>query len=134
MALLFLDGLQDLGLLALRIVLGVVFLYHGLPKLKMSAEMAKAMGKPTSFVILLGLVESISGLALIIGFLTQIAALLLGIVMLGAIYHKIKLWKVPFVAMDKAGWEFDLVLLAIAIALLLLGAGSISFDALFAWI
>ena len=134
MALLFLNGLQDLGLLVLRIALAAIFLYHSIPKLKMPSQMAKGMGKSTGFVIVLGLTEFISGLALIIGFLTQIGAILLGIVMLGALYHKLTIWKVPFAAMDKLGWEFDLILLAAAITLTLLGAGAISIDALLGWI
>ena len=122
------NGFGDFGLLALRIALGAVFIYHGLPKLKNSAAMAKAMGKPASFVLGLGAVEALGGIAALVGFYTQVAALLLALVMVGAAYMKMAKWKVPFAAHDKTGWELDLVLLAAAIALVLLGAGAFSVD------
>ncbi len=52
-------------------------------------------------------------------------AVLLIIVMLGAIYHKMFKWNTPFSALDKMGWEFDLVLLAANLAILLSGGGAI---------
>ena len=125
------EGLGGLGLLILRLFLGFIFLYHSIPKLKMPKEMAKGMGKSTGFVVLLGSVEFLSSLALIFGLFAEVGALLIGLVMLGALYHKWFVWKVPFSAMDKLGWEFDLILLGAAIAILFLGAGAISLDALF---
>lgn len=122
--------LADIGLLVLRVVLGLIFVYHSVPKLKMPAAIAKMMGSQPSFVFILGLVELLSGLSAIIGFFTQIAAILLGIVMLGALYFKIFVWRIPFSAEKTTGWEFDLILLAAAIALLLLGSGVFSIDVL----
>ena len=130
---LFLNGLENVGLLVLSVVLGAIFIYHSIPKLKAPASMAKGMGKSKGFVSLLGVVEFVSGLFLILGFLTQIGALLLVVVMLGALYHKLFKWNVPFAAHDKLGWEFDVILLAAAIALLLLGAGNVSIDTLLGW-
>ena len=125
------EGLGSWGLLVLRIFLGIVFIYHAIPKLIMSEKMAKGMGWSSGSVVLLGLVEFLSGLALILGFYAEIGALLVGIVMLGALYHKMLKWNVPFFAMDKTGWEFDFILLGAAIAIFFLGAGSISLDSLF---
>ncbi len=45
--------------------------------------------------------------------------------MVGAIGMKMMKWGVPFGAMDKTGWEFDLILLAANIAIILGGDGSI---------
>jgi putative oxidoreductase len=67
---------------------------------------------------------------LILGLYAEIGALLVGLVMLGAIYHKIFVWHIPFSSMDKMGWEFDLILLGSAITILLLGAGAISLDSI----
>ena len=125
------QGLGDWGLLILRIFLGMVFVYHAVPKLRMPAMMAKGIGWPISSVFFLGLVEFLSGLALILGLYTEIGALLVGMVMLGAIYHKMFKWKISFFAMDKTGWEFDFILLGAAVAILFLGAGAISLDAVF---
>lgn len=107
---------NDIGLFILRLAIGVIFFSHALPKLK------NQMG---SKFLLLGVVEGVSSIALVLGVYSQLAALLLGIVMVGAIWMKITKWHVPFMAMDKTGWEFDFILLAAAIAILLGGGGSI---------
>src|SRR3989344_3496808 len=120
------EGFGNFGLLVLRVFLGIIFVYHGMPKMKMPGAMGKGMGWSSGSVFFLGLVEFLSGLALIFGFYTEIGALLVGLVMLGAIYHKMFKWKIPFSAMDKMGWEFDLILLGAAVAVLFLGAGAIS--------
>jgi putative oxidoreductase len=120
------------GLLALRLAIGSIFVYHGIPKLKMGKQMAQGIfgsEKKGWFVNLVGANEVFSGLAIILGLLTNIAALLLIPVMLGALYLKIKVWKVPFFAMDKTGWEFDMINLATLVALAVLGGGAYSLDA-----
>ena len=127
---LLLEGLDSWGLLILRVFLGIIFVYHGMPKLMMSGKMAKGMGWSSGSVVLLGLVEFLSGLALVLGLYAEIGALLVGIIMLGALWHKMFKWKMPFFAMDKTGWEFDLILLGAAISILFLGAGSFSLDSM----
>ena len=62
---------------------------------------------------------------LIFGIYTQVAALLLAIVMIGAIKMKAMRWHVPFIGMTNTGWEFDLILLAANIAILLTGVVAI---------
>ena len=114
----------NLGMWLLRLVLGIVFLVHGVPKLQKPAQMAQGMGWPAWGISLLGLVEVAGALSVILGVYTQVGAALLGLVMLGALYFKISKWKTPFTAMDKMGWEFDLILLGAALAVLLTGGGS----------
>ena len=128
----FINEMSNSALLVLRLILGSVFIVHGLPKLKGSKKMAEMMGKPNmaSAFMLLGICELLGGLASIGGFLTQIAAIGLGIIMIGAIVMKIKKWHVAFTAHDKTGWEFDATLLAIALALFFMGAGSFSIDSI----
>lgn len=112
-----------LGLWLLRVIVGLVFIYHAWPKLKNAKNLAPMMGLPggVSGVLLLGLVESLSGVGLILGVFTQLAALLLVLVMLGALYMKTTKWRVPFSAQDKMGWEFDSILLAANLAILFTG-------------
>ena len=105
---LFFNGLEQWGLLTLRISLGVIFAYHAIPKLKMPGAMAKGIGWLSGFVIILGLVEFFSSLAVILGVYTEVGAFFLGVVMLGALYYKIFKWKIPFYVMDKTGWEFNI--------------------------
>jgi len=116
---------NDIGLLILRLAVAAIFIYHAAPKLKNAKGMAQMVGMPAGMIGILGAVEFLSSLGMIFGIYTQLAAVLLGIVMIGAIGMKIMKWHVPFAAMDKTGWEFDLILLAANIVILLGGGGSI---------
>ena len=118
------EGLElniNLALFILRLGVAVVFLYHGWMKLANAKGMAQAMGWSAVQVLVLGLLEFLAGAALVVGFWMQIAAVVIGIVMMGALYMKIFKWRMPFTALDKTGWEFDLVLLASALAILFSG-------------
>ena len=99
----------------LRVVVGVVFVYHGLPKIRKPDGMATGMSWSKNTVRMLGLLEVLSGLGVILGVLLNWSALIIAIIMLGAMYYKIFKWHVPFSAHDKSGWEFDLLLLVSAI-------------------
>ena len=118
----FLSSYSDAAQLVLRLVIAAIFLTHG-PK--------KIGGSMGSFMAFIGAAETAGGIAMVLGFLTQLAALGLGIVMLGAIWKKINEWHVPFTAMDKIGWEFDLMILAGCVVLLFMGGGFYGVDA--AW-
>lgn len=117
----------DIGLFLLRLAIAVIFIYHAIPKLKNPKGMAAMMGKPQmgGMILLLGSVELVSSIFMIFGVSLQLAALALSIVMLGAIYMKRMKWGVPFFAMDKTGWEFDFILLAANLLLVLGGGGGI---------
>lgn len=112
----------------LRVVLGLVFVVHGYPKLftgfSQTAGWFDSVGiKPGKFwAFVVGAVEFFGGIALIFGFATQIAALLIAINMLVAI------WKVKFRGGFVNGYEFDLLLLAVALSLALTGAGAFAID------
>lgn len=93
-------------MLAVRAVTGVIFLVHGIPKLKDDRPGWKA----------LGLGECLAGVLLIAGFFVKYAALLGIVVMAGALYHKIFKWKTPFTT-QTTGWEFDLLILAVGLML-----------------
>lgn len=116
---------SDIGLLILRLAVAIIFAYHALPKLKNAKGMAQMVSMPAGMVFMLGVIEFLSSVGLVLGIYTQLAALLLAIVMIGAIYFKTAKWRVPFAAMDKTGWEFDFILLAANVAILLSGGGSI---------
>ena len=115
----------------LRLVLGIIFIVHGYPKLFKSFGQTvgffESIGiKPAKFwVLIVGVAEFFGGIALLAGFLTQIAAALIAINMLVAtIYVK----KIKFKKGLVDGYEFDLILLAAALALLFLGPGAFSID------
>lgn len=118
------------GLLALRIAVGVIFLVHGKAKWAMWKMQSSEQMKPGMINLLrfLSIAEPLGGLAVLLGFLTPLAALGLAIIMLGAIHAKISMWKVPFMTQSNTGWEFDLMILGATVAIIFLGAGSISLD------
>ncbi len=104
-----------LGLLLLRLAIAFIFAYHGYPKLKKPVQMAAGLGWPVNAIRILGTFEILGALGVTLAFHTQLAALIFALVMVGAIYYKITRWHVPFWAHDNTGWEFDLILLAVAI-------------------
>lgn len=128
-----LHQLSDWGLVALRIGVGAIFFAHGrmkwaMWKMQPSEQMPASM---ISLMRLLSVVEPLGAIAVLSGFLTQLAAVGLGIIMVGAINLKVKMMKVKFMGQEKAGWEFDLIILCACIALLLFGGGALSLDRIF---
>lgn len=118
------------GLLALRVSLAATFFAHGKMKMGMwkaqpSAQMSSGMINMMKF---LSIAETLGAVGLLVGLLTQLAALGLGIVMLGAMYMKVFKWKSPFASLEKNGWELDLVLLAAAIMIYIAGPGMLAID------
>lgn len=121
------DGMWiDLALLLLRIGLFAVFFVHSLPKIRKTEELAIGMGAPKSAVLSLGIAEMVSAVLMLFGFSTGIAAIVIMIVMLGAIFMKIFKWNVNFKESSKVGWEFDFILLLVAVSVFLMGPGVIS--------
>jgi len=100
----------DWGILLLRVVVGIIFIVHGLPKLQKPQGMAQGMGWPSAAVTALGIGELFGGALLVLGYFIQPASLALALVMVGALYYKIRKWNAPFTAYDKTGWELDLML------------------------
>lgn len=106
-------------LFLLRLAVGTIFIYHAIPKLKDPKSMATGMGWNVNQVLGLGIIEFISAIGLIGGVAVHISSLALSAVMMGAIYHKIKKWHVPFMANDKTGWEFDFLILCATLTIYL---------------
>jgi len=124
----FLNSFQPLGLLALRIALGLIFLTHGYPKLTRAAGPMQAMfvqhGLPAQLVYVAGVLETFGGILLILGLFTRGAALLFVIEMAVAI---VKVHSVHGV-MALHEYEFPLALAAASLALATVGAGVASID------
>lgn len=127
-----LHSYEDIGCLALRLSIGAIFLIHGVLKWKMGIWQAEPNEMMSANMItlfkVLSVVEPLGGLGLIFGFLNQLAALGLAIIMAGAIYFKIQVWGMDFIGQQNTGWEFDLALLAVLVHLFISGAGKYSLD------
>ncbi len=119
---------QSLSLLILRLVLGIIFIAHGYPKLKNlknTAGFVKSLKFPLSglFAFLLTFTEFFGGIFILVGFLTFIFSFLLIIAMLVATtYHLRKKDKLI------GGYELSLILLAALVVLSVYGAGIYSID------
>lgn len=123
----FLLVFGDWTLLLLRLVLGLILIVHGLPKikdLKKTSENFKGMGfKPGAvWGSLVAVLEVAGGVAIMAGFLTQIFAILL------AVQFLVILLTVKRNASFKGGSEFDLLLFVTFVLLATTGGGSYSLD------
>lgn len=123
---------SDIALLILRLALGTIFLLHGWPKRGLWSAQPSAQ-LPASMLRnlrILSIAEPAGALGLIFGFLTQLAGLGLVIVMLGAItFLRTKVHR-KFKEENAPGWEFEFLLLVVALALAILGAGKYALDRL----
>ncbi len=124
----FLNTLQPLGLLVLRVSLGLIFFSHGYPKLAHSGAGMQSFfvqhGLPGYFVYISGVLEVFGAILLALGLFTRAAALLLAIEM------GVAIWKVHSTGSYLAvhNYEFPLAMLAGSFALATVGAGSFSLD------
>jgi putative oxidoreductase len=122
--------LNNLGLLIVRLVVGAIFVVHGLQK-KGSWRMQPSEQNPQNLLLafrILSIAEPLGGIAIALGFLTQWAAVGIAIIMVGAMVLKIGTWHKKFA--EPGGWELDLLILAVAVMLIFRGAGSIALDRL----
>lgn len=128
----FLDRLQPIALVALRLLLGVIMMAHGYGKvfhggLPQHVHRVASLGLPGWLAYPSAFTEFFGGIVLILGVLTRFVSLLILIDMLVAIW-KVH-WKNGMFA--KSGYEFPLTLATIAFALIFFGAGPIALDAIF---
>ncbi|MDO4927511.1 MAG: DoxX family protein [Corynebacterium sp.] len=127
--------IRDAALLLLRLILGAVFIAHGLQKFIIhgiddTAQQFSSWGipQPRLFVWFAGLGEVVGGAMLIIGLLTTLAAGVLAVEMIAAIVM-VHLPNGVFVA--DGGVEYALVLLISLLMIVVFGSGRASLDEVF---
>ncbi len=135
---------RDTPALVARVFLGVVILPHGLQKLlgmfggygfSATVEFFSGMGIPSAIGVLIVLGESFGALFLILGFLSRISAAAIGIIMLGAIltiHGQNGFFMNWFGTQAGEGYEYFLLTLGLAVALIISGGGRLSLDHLIA--
>jgi putative oxidoreductase len=118
------------GLLTIRLVAGLAFVFHGYGKIQSPFNwMGPDAGFPGVFQALAAISEFGGGLAWMLGLLTPLASFGLACTMTVAIWMHAAVLHDPFVAL-KGGrsWELAGVYLCVAVLLLLAGPGRISLD------
>jgi len=120
------EKLKECAPLFLRIGLGVVFIYHGYGKVfGEGANFGLAWNPklPTIIQALVSWGEFLGGIAILLGFLSELAALGIIIIMLGAIFmvHG----KNGF-GMSNGGFEYNFVLISMCLTLIGIGPGKCS--------
>jgi putative oxidoreductase len=116
---------HEIGALILRVVLGITFFIHGFVKFQGGIENQVAwfssIGLPGFLAYVVAIIELVGGFALIIGFGTKIISVLISFLMIGATL-KVKL-SLGFLGNGQmAGYELDVVLLAMAVYLAINGS------------
>jgi putative oxidoreductase len=119
----FLNRLQPLALLGLRIVLGAIMIAHGYHKVfggfHHHLEFVVSLGLPGWMAYLSAGTEFLGGIAIVLGLFTRFFSLAIMIEM------GVAIWKVHFKngLMGNGGYEFPLALAAMAFALLCFDGG-----------
>jgi putative oxidoreductase len=115
--------LNDITNWGIRSAIGVIFITAGVGKFGTGfINMLESMGLPVEMQIPIALAEVISGILLISGILTRISASLIAIIMLGAIFYV----KQASSLMGNGGYALDLVILAGALMIIIVGPGRAS--------
>ena len=137
---------NDIAALVLRVMLGIVFYFHGMQKLTTmyggygfggTMGFFTGMGIPTVFAFLAIMAEGLGWAGLISGLLTRVAAFGITMNMIVAVYmihwHN-GIFMNWFGMMTKEGkpagegFEYHLLAIAIGIALMIKGGGALSID------
>ena len=117
----------DVALLLLRVMIGIVFITSGRKHFQDPEARSKDIGMSKGFTIFLGAAEIAGGLGLIFGFLTQLAAIGLTLIMLGAIWKKIFVWRTGFWGPSGTnGWSYDTMLVVMNLVIVTTGGGNLS--------
>ena len=118
-----LAALTDLGLLLLRLMVALVFADSGWNHLRDPEARGRSIGMSKGFTIFLGTAEALGALGVALGVFTQLAAVGLILLMLGAIQKKIFVWKTGFWGEKASGWHYDLMLVVMNLVILFTGGG-----------
>ena len=127
----YLDRLQPLALLFMRLALGTIMLAHGYQKLfgglHHFVQMVASLGLPGWLGYVSAFVEFFGGLLILVGFFTRVAALAVFIDLFVAIW-KVHLHNGLIGTPARPGYEFAMAAAVLSFALIFFGGGSIAID------
>jgi putative oxidoreductase len=131
----------DWTLTIIRVILGVVFFAHGSQKLlgwfggpglkQTMRTMHEHLGLPLPLAFAAVATEFLGGVGLIVGLLSRVAAIGIGVTMLSAIvmvHGRNGLFMDWFGARKNHGYEFHLLAIALVVVLVAKGSGALSLD------
>jgi len=118
-----LEVYTDFALVFLRLMVGLVFIDSGYNDIRDPAGRAAGLGLPKGFVLFLAVAELLGGLAVVFGFLSQLAAIGLILIMLGALQKKIFVWKTGIWGKHGQGWSYELILVSMLLVVLCTNGG-----------
>jgi putative oxidoreductase len=123
---------SDLALLLLRFMVGLIFLTGGWSHLKDPEGRSKSIGMSKPFTIFLGAAEIAGALGVISGIPAQPAAIGLIVIMFGAIYKKLLVWRTGFWGKyGTNGWSYETMLIVMNLVIATTGGGDLSLSRLF---
>ena len=127
----FLDRLQPLALLIMRLALGAIMVVHGYHNvfggLHHHAQMVAGLGLPHWLGYVSSFTEFLGGLLILAGLFTRVAALAVCVDLVVALW-KVHLHNGLIGSTDHPGYEFPLAAAALAFGLIFLGGGPIALD------
>jgi len=112
-----------IALLLMRLMVGAIFITSGWSHVTRAEERAKSIEMSKGFTLFLGLAELAGGLGVVFGVLTQLAALGLILLMLGAMYKKIAVWHTGFWGEKSSGWHYDLMVVIMNLVIITTNGG-----------
>ena len=116
--------LHDITHWGISASIGAIFIIHSLKKFDPSwQDWLMSIGIPPEMQLPIALAEFIGGILLVVGVLTRVTSSIFAVILLGAIFH-IR-WENGFFV-SQGGWEWDLVMLAAVLAIIVAGPGRIS--------
>ena len=113
----------DFGLLLLRLMIAIVFITSGWSHVTKSDERSKSIGMSKGFTMFLGMAEIAGSVGIVFGVFQQLAAIGLILIMLGAIYEKIFVWRTGFWGEKNSGWHYDLTFVIMCLVVLFTNGG-----------
>jgi putative oxidoreductase len=127
----YLDRLQPLALLVMRVALGVIMVAHGYQKifggLHHFSQTVGSMGLPAWLGYVSAFAEFVGGALILAGFFTRPAAFAVCIDVAVAIW-KVRWHNGLLGSPDRPGYELPLAVAALAFALIFFGGGPIALD------
>jgi putative oxidoreductase len=114
---------SDVALLCLRLLVAMVFFMSGFQHAKDPVGRAASIGLSPGITRMLGWAEMAAALGVALGVFTQVAALGLLLISLGAIQKKVFVWHIGFWGEQTYGWHYDLLFLVANLVILTTGGG-----------